>query len=147
MSKIWMGGSLYFSMTGLASKCYSKSLHLRDCHLMPPTVGFRHHGQEDDALPLASLSRFLHLGFEGVIEGVPSSCGCSNHCVPLAGVDDSDVQSDVFPSLPVWTNASTGIWRGQMPGRTNNSKDKCLDLWVQAFVLLALVRTKCGFRA
>ena len=32
-----------------------------------------------------------------------------------------------------------------MPRGTNASKDKCLDLWVQAFVL-AFVRTKCGCR-
>merc|ERR1712177_21237 len=69
---------------------------LKSSHLVPPTKGLRHHGQEDDPLPLAGLSSLLHLAFEGVIQGVSCSCSSLDHSSPFAGVDNSNVQGHIF---------------------------------------------------
>ena len=57
---------------------------------------------EDDPLSLTSLSRLLHLAFEGVIQGVSCSCSSLDHSSTFAGVDNSNVQGHIFPCFPVW---------------------------------------------
>ena len=84
--------SLVLVLPWLASECSAKPLHLCDSHLVPPTKGLRHHGQEDDPLPLAGLSGLLHLAFEGVIQSVSCSCSSFFNYNKTRGENQSTVQ-------------------------------------------------------
>ena len=60
---------------------------------MPPTKGFCPMG----TLPLAGLSRLLHLGWEVVIEGEPTAAGAPTTVDSLQGLTSATSRAISFP--------------------------------------------------
>ena len=86
----------------LASKYCYKPLHLFDCYLTPSTKGFIScHPPKVSVtmgtLPLAGLSKLLHLGWEVVIEGEPTAAGAPTTVDSLQGLTSTTSRAMSFP--------------------------------------------------
>ena len=68
---------------------------------MPCSQGLHGDGDEADPLLVASIPRLVQLAFVGNLKSVPWSLGCPLNQRILEGIDNSNVESDVSPLLPV----------------------------------------------
>ena len=63
--------------------------------------GLQGDGDEADPLLVASIPRLVQLAFVGNQKSVPWSLSCPLNQRILEGIDNSNVESDVSPLLPV----------------------------------------------